>query len=171
MIDIVEYMSQSRDERRTHLDLSSVCSEIGGNSSIEFKGLLAYSLGTTIPTKQGHSIMLCHACGNSKCSNTRHLYWGTSKDNHLDSVGHGTYANIVARTAQKHGEKFVVANAKRAAKISADVRRGQVDDFERHRSRFESYAPYDYGWITSISKELRISHTHAGRIAKRLGLK
>ena len=77
MIDIGVFILNTRDERRAHLKLDEPCCERGGNST-NHKGVLAQYLDTTIPSGR---ILLCHACHNSKCSNPRHLYWGTDKDN------------------------------------------------------------------------------------------
>ena len=77
MINITEFMLKSREERRVHLNLEEQCCERGGNST-NHKGVLAEYLNTTIPSGR---ILLCHACHNAKCSNPKHLYWGTDKDN------------------------------------------------------------------------------------------
>jgi hypothetical protein len=77
MIDITEFITRSREERRAHLNLEDLCCERGGNST-NHKGVLAQYLDTTIPSGR---ILLCHACHNAKCSNPKHLYWGTDKDN------------------------------------------------------------------------------------------
>lgn len=77
MIDLTEFITRSRDERRAHLQLDEACVERGGNST-NHKGVLAQYMGTTIPSGR---ILLCHACNNDKCSNPKHLYWGTDKEN------------------------------------------------------------------------------------------
>jgi hypothetical protein len=77
MIDIIEFINRTREERRIHLQLDDACCERGGNST-NHKGVLAQYLDTTIPSGR---ILLCHACHNAKCSNPKHLYWGTDKDN------------------------------------------------------------------------------------------
>lgn len=77
MLDITEYIKEDRETRRKHLDLSEPCCERGGNST-NHKGVLAQYLDTTIPSGR---ILLCHACHNGACSNPKHLYWGTDKDN------------------------------------------------------------------------------------------
>jgi hypothetical protein len=77
MLDITEFITRSREERRQHLQLDDACCERGGNST-NHKGVLAQYLDTTIPSGR---ILLCHACHNRKCSNPNHLYWGTDKDN------------------------------------------------------------------------------------------
>lgn len=79
---------QNKPERQKHLNLEEPCLERGGNSTIH-KGVLAQFLETTIP--HGTKVLLCHACNNGKCSNPKHLYWGTSKENVEDSIRAGTY--------------------------------------------------------------------------------
>ena len=104
MKNILEYIKSSRDERRYHLDLNTECLMNGGNGSSDYKGLLAYYLGTTIPCRgTGFKIHLCHACGNHFCSNVNHLYWGTPKDNIQDSKDHGTWKSIHESTVNIHG--------------------------------------------------------------------
>jgi hypothetical protein len=100
MIDIKEFILRSREERRLHLKLEELCCERGGNST-NHKGVLAEYLGTTIPSGR---ILLCHACHNGKCSNPRHLYWGTDRENILiDSVDNGTHKTPWQRTVEKYG--------------------------------------------------------------------
>lgn len=89
MIKIEEYILLSREQRRSHLKLHDPCIERGG-FSVEFKGMLADYLNTSIP--KGYKIYLCHACHNEKCSNKVHLYWGTPTDNRVDAVENG-YTN------------------------------------------------------------------------------
>ena len=81
--DILEFMQRPREQRTNHLRLDESCVEIGGHSSTVFKGLLAHYLKTTIPTRA--KVLLCHACNNASCSNPRHLYWGTYRDNYDDA--------------------------------------------------------------------------------------
>jgi len=100
MIDIYEFINRTREERRQHLNLSEPCCERGGNST-NHKGVLSEYLGTTIPKGR---ILLCHGCHNSLCSNPRHLYWGTDRENILiDSVENGTHLNPWERSVQKYG--------------------------------------------------------------------
>jgi hypothetical protein len=100
MIDITKFISLSREERQAHLDLTENCCERGGNSTIH-KGILAQYLNTTIPSGR---ILLCHACNNAKCSNPKHLYWGTDKDNIvIDGKKFNTFKNIWERLVDKHG--------------------------------------------------------------------
>lgn len=80
-----------KSHRQTHLDLSEKCIHRGGNST-NHKGVLAQYLNTTIP--YGAQYNLCHACHDGKCSNPKHLYWGTPKENVEDSIENGTFKLI-----------------------------------------------------------------------------
>lgn len=83
MIIVEDYvLTTTRDERRSHLKLDESCIERGGKST-HHRGILAAYLDTNIPA--GKKIHLCHACNNEKCSNPRHIYWGTGGDNMIDS--------------------------------------------------------------------------------------
>jgi hypothetical protein len=81
-IDLKEYMTKSREERRAHLRLDEPCHEIGGYQA-QMRGILAYFLGTTIKLSGAYC---CHGCNNCLCSNPRHLYFGTPTDNALDAI-------------------------------------------------------------------------------------
>ena len=99
---IENYMKLSFEERQIHLNLDSSCLEIGGLNSTYYTGLLAYHLKTTIPTRL-HNICLCHACGNSLCSNPDHLYWGTLSENENDKKKHGTFKTARQKIIDKYG--------------------------------------------------------------------
>lgn len=100
MIDIKLYIELPVSDRQLHLDMSDACIERGGNST-NFKGLLAEFLKTTIPS--GHKILLCHKCNNAKCSNPKHLYFGTPKENVNDSKENGTWKSVWERSIEKYG--------------------------------------------------------------------
>lgn len=69
--------------------------------STYFKGMMAHILDTTIP--EGMNILICHYCGNSKCSNPNHLYFGTPKENVADGIRHGTMKSPWENTIIKYG--------------------------------------------------------------------
>lgn len=112
MIDITEFITYSREERIVHLNLEELCCERGGNST-NHKGILAQYLDTTIPSGR---ILLCHACNNPKCSNPKHLYWGTDYDNSvIDGIKFGTYKTVHERTVEKYGyEEACAMNSRNA---------------------------------------------------------
>ena len=97
MIDITEFITRSREERRAHLQLDEPCCERGGNST-NHKGVLAQYLDTTIPSGR---ILLCHACNNEKCSNPKHLYWGTDKENII--LDNPNWKSAWDRKVEKYG--------------------------------------------------------------------
>lgn len=111
MIDITEFITRSREERRAHLRLDEPCCERGGNST-NHKGVLAQYLDTTIPSGR---TLLCHACNNGKCSNPKHLYWGTDKENTvIDGTEFGSWKSMWQRTVEKYGyEKACEMNSRK----------------------------------------------------------
>ena len=98
MILVEQWIKESREERTKHLDLSSPCIERGGNSTVH-RGVLAQYLDTNFPSK----VDLCHACHNEKCSNPKHLYWGTRKENMQDAKDNGTFKSVWESTVIKYG--------------------------------------------------------------------
>ena len=89
-----------RHERQRHLKLEEACVERGGIST-QHRGVLVEFLDTDFPS--GYGAQLCHACHNDKCSNPRHLYWGTPKENVDDAVANGTHRSIWERSVEKYG--------------------------------------------------------------------
>lgn len=96
---VKEYLLKDKNERQKHLNLTEKCLERGGNST-NHRGVLAQFLGTNI---YGKPADLCHACHNDLCSNPRHLYWGTRKENIQDSENNGTWKSVWQRTIDKYG--------------------------------------------------------------------
>jgi hypothetical protein len=93
------YLIKEQKERQSHLDLNDECKERGGNST-NHRGVLAQYLDTPI---YGSPADLCHACNNDKCSNPKHLYWGTRKENIQDAKENGTWMTVWERMIEKYG--------------------------------------------------------------------
>lgn len=157
-----EYILQPRESRRLHLDLTCECIEIGGDSR-SFRGLLAYHLGTTI---EYNKALLCHACHNSKCSNTKHLYWGTDRDNWLDQVQNGTWNSFAERTRSKYGEDKYLDICKSAGskggkigggsnKLSSEIINSRKKDYEKHFYGRGKYARLAEKWNCSSTQVKR----------------
>ena len=98
MILVEEWINESRQVRTQHLDMSTPCVERGGNSTVH-RGVLAEYLDTNFPSK----VDLCHACHNDKCSNPKHLYWGTRKENIQDAKDNGTWKSPWDYSVEKYG--------------------------------------------------------------------
>ena len=100
MFELIEtYIQLLKEERQKHLDFSEPCVEIGGDSR-EFRGLLAHFVQTTIP--KGMKILCCHACNNAKCSNPKHLYWGTPSENLQDAIECGAALSITDMLKERY---------------------------------------------------------------------
>lgn len=99
MLPIEEYITEPKAERQKHIDLNDSCIERGGpikgGLSSYCKGLLAHLFNTTIPS--GHKIHVCHACNNERCSNPKHLYWGTAQENRLDQQNDSVWDRMVKK--------------------------------------------------------------------------
>jgi hypothetical protein len=98
MILVEEWINETREVRTKHLDLTQPCVERGGNSTVH-RGVLAQYLDTNLPGK----VDLCHACHNEKCSNPKHLYWGTRKENIQDAKDNGTWRSGWSCLVEKYG--------------------------------------------------------------------
>jgi len=113
------YMSQSKQDRQSHLDLKESCVERilqtqykKSGYSYYLKGLLAHFLDTNIPlrNKDGINVLMAHACNNAKCANPKHLYWATHKENIEDS------GSFYERDLKKNGKQSIIDRNKRIAK-------------------------------------------------------
>lgn len=102
MIKTEQLIKENLQTRQSHINLKESCIERGGNSN-NHRGVLAQYLNTDIP--KGFKVLLCHACHNGKCSNPKHLYWGTPKENMSDAITNGTHSNSWVRAIAKYGEE------------------------------------------------------------------
>ena len=135
MIDINEFITKPREERRFHLKLDEPCCERGGNSTVH-KGVLAQYLNTTIPSGR---ILLCHACNNDGCSNPNHLYWGTDYDNIIvDGKEFGTHKNPWERRVEKYGYEKACAMQGKLNNINGSGNKGKPKSEEHKRNIAEA---------------------------------
>lgn len=170
--NIVEYIKRSSEERKSHLALDEECIEIGGTDSVQYKGLLAHFLKTTIPHGFKDKVYLCHACNNHKCSNPKHLYWGTPKDNHLDQVKAGTWQPLSQRTLLKYGEEAFkemrrTSGAKGGLAGGGHNKGKTYIDLQMWKEALDSIDTKKYGWQSQVAKKLGTTHTTVKRIVRK----
>ena len=136
MEDINEYIKKPYTERTKHLELETECREIGGNST-SFKGLLSHTLEVTIPSSS--KILLCHKCHNGKCSNPKHLYYGTPKENIQDQIENGTWKPIWEKMVDKYGyEEACKMNSKGNKSAGGLANKGKSKSAEHRKKISES---------------------------------
>lgn len=128
---VENYLAKEQKERQHHLDLDEDCEERGGNST-NHRGVLAQYLNTPI---YGRPADLCHACHNGKCSNPKHLYWGTRKENIQDAVDNGTWKSAWERKVEKYGyDEACKMQAKGDKSVGGKANRGKPKSPE-HRKK------------------------------------
>lgn len=98
-MNVEEYLRKPLNERQSHLELADSCL-IRGGSNTQHRGVLAQFLNTNI---FGRPADLCHACSNGECSNPKHLYWGTRKENVQDDMNSGNWKSPFDRMVEKYG--------------------------------------------------------------------
>ena len=129
------YLAKEQNERQTHLDLNDECKERGGNST-NHRGVLAQYLDTPI---YGRPADLCHACHNDKCSNPKHLYWGTRKENVQDARNNGTFKTPWDNMIEKYGyEEACRIQAKGNKSAGGKANRGKPKSAEHRKKISES---------------------------------
>jgi hypothetical protein len=170
-VDMGEYIGRTIESRTSHLNLETECIEIGGYDSREYRGLLAHYLGTQIPT--GKKICLCHKCGNSKCSNVLHLYWGTYTENINDSKEHGTWKSVYENVRIKYGdsklEEMQRVNGARGGKVSGNMDHNKLSmqEIENMMQVIMDSEPLRYGWLSRVTIKTGSSHTWIKKFVKK----
>lgn len=154
---INEYIQRDKEKRQSHLDLEEQCYELGTNSK-ECRGLLAYYLGTTVP--RGLKIVLCHACNNNACSNPKHLYWGTAKENRMDS-NDKTNERVRKALKEKYGENWKDIVGRKAYRVNKERHERMrnpskctTEDINEIRRKLSKSKPEKPGWKRRFSKNL-----------------
>lgn len=165
--DMHTYIALPKSDRQKHIDLTEACIEIGGDS-VQFRGLLAHYLRTTIPSDM--EAVCCHACGNGKCSNPKHLYWGTFSENMIDDYAHGKRKSIHERMKEKlgndgHKEWHRSIAAKGGRKSTP--RRLSDERIIEIRALYETQDQTKWGWLNAFAESLGVSHTQARRLIKK----
>ena len=135
MLLVEEWIKESRENRTKHLNLDEPCIIRGGNSTVH-KGVLALYLDTNIPHKPKPWIDLCHACHNDKCSNPKHLYWGTRRENIEDSKNNGTWKNCWDRTVEKYGYDKACEMNKRLGNDYGKSLKGKPSNNKQGRNQY-----------------------------------
>lgn len=132
---VEEYLSISQRQRQDHLDLNTKCKERGGNST-NHRGVLAEYLDTPI---YGRPADLCHACHNDKCSNPKHLYWGTRKENVRDARNNGTFKTPWDNMVEKYGyEEACKLQARGDKSAGGKANKGKPKSAEHRRKLSKS---------------------------------
>jgi hypothetical protein len=167
--NIEDYIKKSIDSRKKHLNLNENCIEIGGICSTEYRGLLAHFLKTTIPSHK--KICLCHACNNAKCSNPKHLYWGTFKENLQDAINNGTHDNINNRSIRKYGEfefkKMIQEAGRKGGKKGGGTNKLSKDQINERLEIIKNIDLLKYGWVNLVAIKFNCSHTQVKRFVKK----
>lgn len=163
-------MSLSKSDRQSHLNLRSKCVMIGGMDSRHYRGLLAWYLGTTIPS--GMKIYLCHACNNHKCSNPNHLYWGTAKENSDDARKSGNLKSIYEFSIAKYGKENYNKMMREAFQRGGRANRGKTKYSEEKkneiRNKISDIDLSKRGALGLVAKRLDTTPQGAGKILKKI---
>ena len=161
-----EYMELPLSDRQSHLDLSEPCLHLGASGSRENRALLAVSLNTTCCSLGMRTGILCHACNDCRCSNVKHLYWGTAKENVWDR--NQAYPDMGLRIKsilmEKYGEDYYGTVFKNTPGKPSRNRLSEQQILIRLEQLRESEINiYKHGWVSKVSKLWGVSHSQVKR--------
>lgn len=117
MVKIEEYILLPLEERQSHLRLNEPCIIRGSEKCVSdyMRGVLADRFDTSYPV--GQTVHACHACGNGSCSNFHHVYWGTPRENGLDSKRDGSRPLVFDSMVKKYGREKALEIVRAAARL------------------------------------------------------
>jgi hypothetical protein len=168
-IHLKDYMDLPLTDRQSHLDLSDSCVEIGAQSK-QNRALLAMHLNTTCHALGKKTGYLCHACHNGECSNVKHLYWGTAKENSLDHRVNrpNHFKKIAAEKKQKYGEDYfkkLGARGKLGWKTHTPASKLSEHEVKRRLDLIaeSSIDLSTWGWVAKVANLWGVSHTQVRR--------
>jgi hypothetical protein len=163
-VALLDYMEIPLEARRQHLDLSKPCVEIGACSRSS-RALLGMYLNTTCEGLGMKTGYLCHACGNEKCSNPEHLYWGTCSENNLERFIHDPKSVQSHATALKRKDPNHFVKIGKAAGIISQIENGcptllAADTVNARLTKisFSGINLQKHGWVGKVAKLLGVSH-------------
>ena len=159
-------------QRQAHINLDEPCTEIGGYDSREYRGLMAHFLGTKIPTGL-RKINLCHRCNNHRCSNPRHIYWGTIAENFHDTIeaGRKPINQLIEQKLEAMSsierETWLRTRASKAGKSGGGSNKLTVEEISLRRTFIMNAGFPRRGWVSRASKALGLTHTQVRRFSKK----
>lgn len=112
---INEFMKLPLEQRKSHIDLTSDCINVGSRQTVKNRKLLMelYSIDNTPKGR----ILVCHACNNPNCINLYHIYFGTDRENIVeDGIKFGSFKNIWERRKEKYTEEELIAQQRKGDK-------------------------------------------------------
>lgn len=163
-IPLSDYMLKSLEQRKSHLDPSEPCLELGADSTGS-RALLAVFLNTTCESLGMKTGYLCHNCGNPACSNPKHLYWGSCSENNRDRFIHDP--TLPLRIVKSKGLK----SRQRTKSSKGDFCLNKLTE-KQIQERFEKVLASDidlqsHGWVRLVSSLWGVSHTEVRRFFDR----